>query len=55
LKFDVAEIALEAALNNEQTDHLLDICCHLSYPIYPRFSSGLQNPDPVRSNPQICF
>ncbi|KAG1735246.1 hypothetical protein EDD22DRAFT_982430 [Suillus occidentalis] len=27
LKFDVAEIALKAALNNEQMDHLLDICC----------------------------
>ncbi|KAG2751664.1 hypothetical protein P692DRAFT_201838757 [Suillus brevipes Sb2] len=26
LEFDVAEIALEAALNNEQTDRLLDIC-----------------------------
>ncbi|KAG1735009.1 hypothetical protein EDB19DRAFT_1910856 [Suillus lakei] len=28
LEFDVAEIALEAALNNEQMDHLLDICRH---------------------------
>ncbi|KAG2059180.1 hypothetical protein BDR06DRAFT_1003788 [Suillus hirtellus] len=28
LEFDIAEIALEAALNNAQTDHLLDICCH---------------------------
>jgi hypothetical protein len=27
----------------------------LSYPIYPRFSSGLRNPDPVRSDPQIRF
>ncbi|KAG2143770.1 uncharacterized protein EDB93DRAFT_1241355 [Suillus bovinus] len=27
LEFNIAEIALEAALNNEQTDHLLDICC----------------------------
>lgn len=27
LEFDVAEIALKAALNNEQTDRLLDICC----------------------------
>ncbi|KAG1849526.1 hypothetical protein F4604DRAFT_1883786 [Suillus subluteus] len=26
LEFDVAKIALEAALNNEQTDRLLDIC-----------------------------
>ncbi|KAG2350133.1 hypothetical protein BDR05DRAFT_942666 [Suillus weaverae] len=26
LEFDVAEIALKAALNNEQTDRLLDIC-----------------------------
>jgi hypothetical protein len=26
LEFDVAEIALEAALNNDQTDRLLDIC-----------------------------
>ncbi|KAG2031803.1 hypothetical protein BDR03DRAFT_875141 [Suillus americanus] len=26
LEFNVAEIALEVALNNEQTDHLLDIC-----------------------------
>jgi hypothetical protein len=27
----------------------------LSYPIYPRFSSGLQKPDPVQSDPQIHF
>ncbi|KAG1858282.1 hypothetical protein C8R48DRAFT_748763 [Suillus tomentosus] len=27
LEFDIAEIALEAALNNAQTDRLLDICC----------------------------
>lgn len=26
LEFDIAEIALEAALNNAQTDRLLDIC-----------------------------
>ncbi|KAG2157658.1 uncharacterized protein EDB93DRAFT_1238515 [Suillus bovinus] len=26
LEFDITEIALEAALNNAQTDHLLDIC-----------------------------
>ncbi|KAG1738384.1 uncharacterized protein EDB91DRAFT_1237752 [Suillus paluster] len=26
LEFDIAEITLEAALNNAQTDHLLDIC-----------------------------
>ncbi|KAG1733838.1 hypothetical protein EDB19DRAFT_1896555 [Suillus lakei] len=28
LEFDIAEIALEAALNNEQTDRLIDICRH---------------------------
>ncbi|KAG2144052.1 hypothetical protein BD769DRAFT_1625688 [Suillus cothurnatus] len=28
LEFDVTEIVLEVALNNEQTDRLLDICCH---------------------------
>jgi hypothetical protein len=27
----------------------------MSYPIYPRFSSGLRNPDPVWSDPQIHF
>ncbi|KAG1735148.1 uncharacterized protein EDB91DRAFT_1348420 [Suillus paluster] len=30
LKFDVAELALEAGLNNKQTDHLIKICHHNS-------------------------
>jgi hypothetical protein len=33
---------------------LYDVGC-VSYPIYPRFSSGLRNPDPVWSDPQIRF
>ncbi|KAG2155336.1 uncharacterized protein EDB93DRAFT_1070393, partial [Suillus bovinus] len=30
LEFDIAELALKAGLNNEQTDRLIKICLHSS-------------------------